>query len=165
MARPPSPPMALTSMNERRVSQPGAFLFLFEERIVGTFHRLIRGARRWLRPCQIRRGRSSYELDNVARSKAVPRRNMTSAIGEELRAIPATDQLTPELRQLLRKVHRSDTRHSASRPRRSREMWLTDDEPRRIAEIFGPLPKQLKTHRHELRNKNAPAGLRQHTIA
>jgi hypothetical protein len=51
LARPPSPPMALTSMNER--PQPGAFLFLFEERIVGTFHRLIRGARRWLRPCQI----------------------------------------------------------------------------------------------------------------
>jgi 8-oxo-dGTP diphosphatase len=31
----------------------------------------------------------------------------------------------------------ADTRHSGSRPGRSRshEMWLTDDEPRRIAEI------------------------------
>jgi hypothetical protein len=49
-------------------------------------------------------------------------------------------KLTPELRQLLKEVPCSDTHHSCSRPpcsgpRRSREMWLTDHEPRRIAEI------------------------------
>src|SRR5580704_14883541 len=46
--------------------KPGAFSFLFEERIVGTFHRLIRGARRWLRP-------SHYVVsNNVAPLCAVP---------------------------------------------------------------------------------------------
>jgi hypothetical protein len=63
-------------------------------------------------------------------------RAMTSAIGEELRARyrpPA--QLSPELRRLLRQVPCSDTGNSASRPRLSHEMWLTDGEPRRIAEI------------------------------
>ena len=70
------------------------------------------------------RPRSSYESDNVPRSKAVCRA-MTTAIGEELRAryVPP-DQLSPELRQLLRKIHRSDTRHSGRRPRRSHEIWL-----------------------------------------
>ena len=63
--------------------------------------------------------------------------------GGTSRAIPAIDQLSPELRQLLKEVPCSDTRHSCSRPRRSREMWLTDDEPRRIDEIFDPLPEQL----------------------
>src|ERR1700734_2755827 len=89
-------------------------------------------------PMADHRPRSSYESDNVPWSKAVTRRAMTTAIGEELRArYQPPDQLSPELRQLLRKVHRSDTRHSYSRPRRSRshEMWLTDDEPRRLAEI------------------------------
>jgi hypothetical protein len=64
-------------------------------------------------------------------------RAMTSAIGEELRArYPPPDQLSPELRRLLLKqIPCSNTRHSGSRPRRSHEMWLTDDEPRRIAEI------------------------------
>ena len=61
---------------------------------------------------------------------------MMTAIGKELRArYQAPDQLWPELRQLLGKVHRTDTRHSGSRRRRSHEMWLNDDEPRRIAEI------------------------------
>ena len=82
------------------------------------------------------RPRSSYESDNVPWSKAVTRRAMTTAIGKELRArYQAPDQLSPELRQLLGKVHRTDTRHSGSRRRRSHEMWLNDDEPRRIAEI------------------------------
>src|SRR6202046_2193991 len=82
------------------------------------------------------RPRSSYESHNVPWSKAVTRRAMTTAIGEELRArYQPPDQLSPELRQLLRKFQRSDTRHSGSRPLRSHKMWLTDDEPRRIAEI------------------------------
>jgi hypothetical protein len=63
-------------------------------------------------------------------------RAVTSAIGEELRAryLPP-DQLSPDLRRLLRQIQCSNTRRSGSRPRRSHEMWLTDDEPRRIAEI------------------------------
>ena len=63
-------------------------------------------------------------------------RAMTSAIGEELRAryLPP-DQLSTDLRRLLRQIPCSHTRRSSSRPRRSHEMWLTDDEPRRIAEI------------------------------
>ena len=82
------------------------------------------------------RPRSSYESDNVPWSKAATRRAMTTAIGEELRArYQPPDQLSPELRQLLRKVQCSDSRHSCSRPRQSHEMWLTDDESRRIAEI------------------------------
>jgi len=89
-------------------------------------------------PMMDNRPRSSYESDNVPRSKAVTHRAMTTAIGDELRArYQPPDQLSPELRQLLRKVHRSDTHYSGSRSCRSpsHEMWLTDDEPRRIAEI------------------------------
>jgi hypothetical protein len=88
-----------------------------------------------MRPCQIAAVDPAMNRITFA-VKSRDSRNMTTAIGEELRArYQPPDQLTPELLQLLRKVHRSDTRHSASRPRRSREMWLTDDEPRRIAEI------------------------------
>ncbi len=82
------------------------------------------------------RPRSSYESDNVPWSKAVTRRAMTTAIGEELRArYQPPDQLSHELRRLLRQIRCSNARHADSRPRRSHEMWLTDDEPRRIAEI------------------------------
>src|ERR1700758_4010761 len=97
----------------------------------------MRGASLVAPPMTDHRPRSSYESDNVPWSKAVTRRAMTTAIGEELRArYQPRDQLSPELHQLLRKVLRcSDTRHPCSRPRRSHEMWLTDDEPRRIAEI------------------------------
>ena len=79
-----------------------------------------------------------YRPTSAGRSPFVTsaHRAMTTAIGEELRArYQPPDQLSPELRQLLRKVPCSGTRHSCSRPRRSHEMWLTDDEPRRIAEI------------------------------
>jgi hypothetical protein len=63
-------------------------------------------------------------------------RAMTSAIREELRArYQPPDQLSHGLRRLLGRIRCSDTRRSGSRPRRSHEMWLTDDEPRRIAEI------------------------------
>src|ERR1700735_565360 len=88
-------------------------------------------------PMADHRPRSSYESDNVPWSTAVPRRPMTTAIGEELRArYQPPDQLSPELRQLLRKVLQcSDTRHSCSGPPRSHEMWFTDAEPRRIAQI------------------------------
>ena len=62
-------------------------------------------------------------------------RAMKSAIEEELRArYQPADQLSPELRRLLRQIPCSDIRDAAARPRLSHEMWLTDDEPRRIAE-------------------------------
>jgi hypothetical protein len=63
-------------------------------------------------------------------------RAVTSAIGEELRArYQPPDQLSHELRRLLRQIPCSNTRHAGTKPRRSHEMWLIDDEPRRIAEI------------------------------
>ena len=63
-------------------------------------------------------------------------RAVTSAIGEELRArYQPPDELSHELRLLLRHIRCSNTRHAGSGPPRSHEMWLTDDEPRRIAEI------------------------------
>jgi len=63
-------------------------------------------------------------------------RAVTSAIAEELRArYQPADQLSYELQRLLRQIRCSNTRHAGSRPRRSHEMWLTDDEPRRIAEM------------------------------
>jgi hypothetical protein len=112
----------------------GAFSFGLKERIVGTFLLLLMRGASLVAPMADHRPRSSY--DNVPWSKAVTRPAMTTAIGEELRArYHPPDQLSPELRQLLRKVQCSDTRHSYSRPRRSHEMWLTDDEPWRIAEI------------------------------
>src|ERR1700758_4872885 len=99
----------------------------------------MRGASLVAPPMTDHRPRSSYESDNVPWSKAVTRRAMTTAIGDELRArYQPPDQLSPELRQLLKKVHRSDTHHSGSRSHRSHEMWLADDEPRR------PFPEQLK---------------------
>jgi hypothetical protein len=61
-------------------------------------------------------------------------RAVTSAIGEELRArYQLPNQVSHELRWLLRQIRCSTIRHS--QPRRPHEMWLTDDEPRRIAEI------------------------------
>jgi hypothetical protein len=62
-------------------------------------------------------------------------RAMTTVIGEELRARYQPSGLSHELSRLLRQIRCSTTRHSGARPRRSHEMWLTDDEPRRIAEI------------------------------
>ena len=62
-------------------------------------------------------------------------RAMTSAIGQELQArYQPPDEFSPELRRLLRQIPCSGTRRSASKPRRSHEMRLTDDEPRRIVE-------------------------------
>jgi hypothetical protein len=116
--------------------KPWVIFFLLKERIVGTFLKLLMGGASLVAPMADHRPRSSYESDNVPWSKAVTRRAMTTAIGGELRArYQPPDQLSPELRQLLRKVQCSVTRHSCNRPRRSHEMWLTDDEPRRIAEI------------------------------
>jgi hypothetical protein len=63
-------------------------------------------------------------------------RAVTSAIGKELRArYEPPDQLSHELHRLLRQIPCSSSRHACSRPRRSHEMWLTDDGPRRIVEI------------------------------
>jgi hypothetical protein len=63
-------------------------------------------------------------------------RAVTSAIGQELRArYQPTGQLSHELLRLLRRVPCSNTRHADRKPRRSHEMWLCDDEPRRLAEI------------------------------
>jgi hypothetical protein len=63
-------------------------------------------------------------------------RAMASAIGEELRArYQPLDQLSPQLRRLLRQIRCCGPRNSAHKWRRSHEIWLTDDEPRRIAEI------------------------------
>ena len=62
-------------------------------------------------------------------------RAMKSAIEEELRArYQPADQLSPELRRLLRQIPCSDIRDAAAKKRRSHEMWLADDEPRRLAE-------------------------------
>ena len=63
-------------------------------------------------------------------------RAIASAIGEELRArYQPSNGLSPELRRLLRQIPCSDTGDLAKRPQRSHEMWLTDDETRRMAEI------------------------------
>ena len=60
---------------------------------------------------------------------------MKSAIEEELRArYQPADQLSPELRRLLRQIPCSDIRVAGAKKRRSHEMWLADDEPRRLAE-------------------------------
>jgi hypothetical protein len=56
---------------------------------------------------------------------------IASAIGEELRArCQPSNGLSPELRRLLRRAG-----DLARRPQRSHEMWLTDGETRRMAEI------------------------------
>ena len=132
---PPPSPRWLTFHQLALVSKPGHF-FLFE----GTNCRHLPLTAHEGRLAGCAHGRSppsiQLELDNVPWSKAVTRRAMTTAIGEELRTrYQPPDQLSPELRQVLRKVQCSDTRHPYGRPRRSHEMWLTDDEPRRIAEI------------------------------
>jgi len=62
-------------------------------------------------------------------------RAIVSAIGQELHACyQPLNALTPELRLLLTGRSRTDC-DSARRLRRPHEMWLTDDEPRRMAEI------------------------------
>jgi hypothetical protein len=63
-------------------------------------------------------------------------RAIASAIGLELRTYcrPPNGH-SPELRGLLRKIACSGTRDLANWPRGSHEMRLTDDEPRRLAEI------------------------------
>jgi hypothetical protein len=69
-------------------------------------------------------------------SEASNYRAIASAIGQELRArYQPPNALSPELRRHLRRMPCCDTRRSGSRPRRSHEISLTDDEPRRIAEI------------------------------
>ena len=65
---------------------------------------------------------------------AVPRYDFCDWGGTS-RAISATGSTISDLRRLLRQIRCSNTRYSGSRPRRSHEMWLTDDEPRRMAEI------------------------------
>jgi hypothetical protein len=63
-------------------------------------------------------------------------RAVTSAIGEELRArYEPPDQLSHELHRLLRQSYVPTAAMLVAGPRRSHEMWLTDDEPRRIIEI------------------------------
>jgi hypothetical protein len=64
-------------------------------------------------------------------------RAVRSVIGEELRArYQPSNQLSHELCRLLRQIRcSSNIRRSGSRSRRSHEMWLCDDEPRRMAEI------------------------------
>jgi len=64
-------------------------------------------------------------------------RAIASAIGQELRARYAPPNgRSPELRRLLKQIPCSDAlRDPVRRPHRSHEMWLTDDEPRRMAEI------------------------------
>ncbi len=58
---------------------------------------------------------------------------IASAIGEELRAVyRPTIELSPKLRRLLRQMPCSGP---ARRPQRSHEMWLTEGETRRMAEI------------------------------
>jgi hypothetical protein len=64
-------------------------------------------------------------------------RAVAIAIGKALCAqyLPP-DQLSHELRRLVKRIPCPNGRHAVARPRRrSHEMWLTDDEPRRIAEI------------------------------
>jgi hypothetical protein len=64
-------------------------------------------------------------------------RAVAIAIGKALCAqYPPPDQLSHELRRLVQRIPYPNGRHVVDRPRRrSHEMWLTDDEPRRIAEI------------------------------
>jgi hypothetical protein len=63
-------------------------------------------------------------------------RDIAFAIGRELGGLyQPPDQISPDLCRLLRQIRSSNTRCAGSRPRRSHEMWLADDEPRRIAEV------------------------------
>ena len=63
-------------------------------------------------------------------------RAIASAIGEDLRALyQPSNGLSPELRRLLRQIPCSSAGDLARRPQRSHEMWLTDGETRRMAEI------------------------------
>ena len=79
-----------------------------------------------------------YRPPPTARSPFLssPHRAMTTAIGRNFaRYTGHRINYRLRLRQLLKKVPCFGTRHSCNRPRRSHEIWLTDDEPRRIAEI------------------------------
>jgi hypothetical protein len=63
-------------------------------------------------------------------------RAIASAMGKELRArYQPSNGLSPELRRLLRQISCSSAGNHARRPQRSHEMWLNDDETRRMAEI------------------------------
>jgi hypothetical protein len=93
-------------------------------------------------------GRTSSRLISASRSA----RPMTAVARSLLASYRPPAQLSPELRRLLRQVPCSDTSDSASRPRLSHEMWLTDDEPRRIAENFASLPGPLKAPHLSLRS-------------
>jgi hypothetical protein len=63
-------------------------------------------------------------------------RAIASAIGEELSAhFRPSNGLSPELQRLLRQFPCSSAGDLAGRLQRSHEMWLTDGETRRVAEI------------------------------
>jgi len=58
------------------------------------------------------------------------------AIGQALQTrYQPPNELSPELRRLVRLGPCCNRLGDARRPRQSHEMWLTDNEPRRMAEI------------------------------